>query len=186
MDAKRELRMRLRARRDDFVRDMDPAARRLAFGKAPSPMARLFGPDRIVAGYRAIGSEADPHHLLMEAESCGATLALPHILSRVQPMRFLSWRTEDQLHAGPLGLMQPDASASSVNPDIVIVPLVGFDRSGNRLGQGGGHYDRALSLLPNAIRIGLAWSAQEIDELPADPWDEPLSAICTEREWIVP
>jgi 5-formyltetrahydrofolate cyclo-ligase len=63
-------------------------------------------------------------------------------------------------------------------------PLVGFDRSGNRLGQGGGFYDRAFAAFPSARRIGIAWSVQEVDMLPVDSWDEQLHSVITEHERI--
>ena len=74
---------------------------------------------------------------------------------------------------------------AELTPDIVLTPLVGFDRRGTRLGQGAGHYDRAFAAHPAAWRVGIAWSVQEVDALPADAWDVPLHAIATEREWIV-
>ena len=68
----------------------------------------------------------------------------------------------------------------------MLTPLVAFDRRGNRLGQGAGHYDRAFATLPSAWRVGVAWSVQECEELKADTWDIPLHAVVTEKEWIVP
>ena len=61
-----------------------------------------------------------------------------------------------------------------MTPDVIVAPLIAFDRAMNRLGQGGGYYDRAFARFPDALRIGLAWSAQELDDVPADPWDLPL------------
>ena len=114
----------------------------------------------------------------------GCKLALPHVTSVIAPMRFLSWQIDEALEDGPYGLKQPAAESPPVSPDIILVPLVAFDRNLNRLGQGAGHYDRALSLLEDAIAIGIAWSAQEQDLLVSDIWDVPLDAILTEKEWI--
>jgi 5-formyltetrahydrofolate cyclo-ligase len=183
---KSELRRMLRIKRDSFVRQLSEQDSALCFSCPPSILARMFDKQPVVAGYIAIGSEVDPHKLLQSAHDAGCAIALPHVLSKSQPMQFLRYEWGTALHNGPLGLMQPDASAPPITPDVVLLPMVGFDRDGNRLGQGAGHYDRALSLLPNATRIGLGWSCQEIAELPADPWDEPLHAICTEKEWITP
>jgi 5-formyltetrahydrofolate cyclo-ligase len=66
----------------------------------------------------------------------------------------------------------------------VLVPLVAFDSRLMRLGQGAGHYDRALSLLGNAIAIGIAWSVQYAPSLITDPWDIPMDAVLTEKSWI--
>ena len=88
--------------------------------------------------------------------------------------------------AGPFGLLQPPGDAEEVVPDLILTPLVAFDRTLARLGQGAGHYDRAFARFPNARRIGVAFSVQQVDRLPTDPWDMPLHAIITEREWIVP
>lgn len=156
----------------------------MAFSCLPSPLASLCTPDKVVAGYIATGSEADASKLLIAAEAKGCTLALPHVTSRVAPMRFLKWSSKDRLESGPFGLLQPVESAPVVVPDIILVPLVAFDRQLMRLGQGAGHYDRALSILENCFAVGIAWSAQQTDILPADPWDVPLDAVLTEKSWI--
>ena len=66
----------------------------------------------------------------------------------------------------------------------MLVPLVAFDVQLMRLGQGAGHYDRALSVLGDSTAVGIAWSVQQTDNLPLDPWDMPLDAVLTERSWI--
>jgi 5-formyltetrahydrofolate cyclo-ligase len=114
----------------------------------------------------------------------GKTLALPRVIDRLGSMDFLAWTPEDQLHPGLYGTHHPEPSGPAVAPDAIIAPLLGFDRAMNRLGQGGGYYDRAFARFPDALRIGLAWSVQEQDALPADPWDLPLDIILTEIELI--
>lgn len=119
----------------------------------------------------------------------GLQICLPHVTSKISPMQFLEWGLDDNadeesLIDGPMGLKQPHIGNAICSPDVIFAPLLAFDRSLTRLGQGAGHYDRALSLLDNSIVIGLAWSAQEADELPSDPWDQKMDAILTEREWI--
>ena len=76
------------------------------------------------------------------------------------------------------------ADSDEIAPDAIMSPLIGFDREGNRLGQGGGFYDRAFARYASARRIGLAWSVQESDTLPVDSWDQRLHAVVTERERI--
>ncbi|MEY4271058.1 MAG: hypothetical protein RLZZ58_2274 [Pseudomonadota bacterium] len=186
MFSKPEIRSAMRTTRDAHVAALPDSVRRLAFSRAASPLARLYVPGRTVAAYVAMGSEPDPAALLAEAAAAGCRTALPHVTGTAAPMRFLHWSPGDPLEAGPFGLRQPRANADVAMPDLVLVPLVAFDDALNRLGQGAGHYDRALSLLPDAIAIGIAWSVQQVDALPADPWDAPLDAVLTERSWILP
>jgi 5-formyltetrahydrofolate cyclo-ligase len=99
-------------------------------------------------------------------------------------MRFLAWSPDRPLIPGAYGLHQPEGASDEIAPTLIITPLVGFDRHGGRIGQGAGYYDRAFARLPGAVRIGLAWSVQEMPQLPLDPWDVPLHAVATEQEWI--
>ncbi|MEE9433120.1 MAG: 5-formyltetrahydrofolate cyclo-ligase [Sphingorhabdus sp.] len=179
------MRAEIRERRDDFVTELPDGDKNLAFSVAPSPLAALFKPGKTVAGYIPVGSEADPARLLQAAENADCVTALPHVTSIAAPMRFLKWNTADSLKDGPFGLLQPAETNPEIKPDIILVPLIAFDRALNRLGQGAGHYDRALALLDGAIAIGIAWSVQEEDSLAVDAWDIPLDAILTEKEWIV-
>lgn len=163
------------------------AARRSAGGTIPvSPgFAALLAPGLVVASYVPVGGEADPLALEEAARAAGCRIALPHVVDRATPLVFLA--AEDApLTDGPFGLRQPAGHHPPLAPDIVLTPLVGFDRAGNRLGQGAGHYDRAFAAFPAARRIGIAFAVQETDRLTPDPWDVPLHAIATEREWIVP
>ena len=178
MTDKRPLRTAIRAARDAFA-----AAPHLPIGVDPAFEA-LLAPGLVVASYIPIGSEADPAPLERAATALGCRLALPHVVDRATPLRFLRWDPEVVLGSGPFGLSQPAADAEPLVPDIVLTPLVAFDRARNRLGQGAGHYDRAFAAWPDARRIGVAWSVQEVAAIPADSWDVPLHAIATEREWI--
>lgn len=183
-DDKATLRRWFRAERTRFVQSLRDNERSLAFSRLPSPLAHLCVPGTIIAGYVAVGSEADPSRLLQEAERRGCTIALPHVTGRTAPMRFLRHSIGQPLAEGPFGLMQPPDTADVLIPDIAIVPLIAFDDRMFRLGQGAGHYDRALSLLGDCLTVGLAWSIQGTDSLPADPWDIPMDAILTEKSWI--
>ena len=181
---KANLRKYFRAQRDAFVAGLSPSEQQLVFSRLPSPLEQLCQPGSVVAGYIAIGSEADPARLLAEAAKRGCTIALPHVTSKVSPMRFLAWTEGEPLEQGPFGLSQPRADAPEVKPDLVFVPLLAFDSRLMRLGQGAGHYDRALSMLEYSAAIGIAWSTQQTDILPSDPWDVPLDAVLTEKSWI--
>jgi 5-formyltetrahydrofolate cyclo-ligase len=153
-------------------------------GDLVSRLARCFEPGLCVAGYVALGSEVDPTPLLKKAAEKGCILALPFLTNRAAPMEFRSWREGEPLESAEYGFLQPLATAAPAAPDVIIVPLTGFDRAMNRLGQGAGHYDRIFPQFPAARRIGLGWSVQEVAALPADPWDVPLDMILTERELI--
>jgi 5-formyltetrahydrofolate cyclo-ligase len=181
---KQAQRSEYRQMRNQFVDALSPQDRALAFSKIPSPLAAYLLPGKIVAGYIAIGSEVDPAALLTQAHALGCDIALPHVTSKIAPMRFLRWTPGDALIPGPFGLQQPAEDAPECVPDIVLTPLVAFDDRLMRLGQGAGHYDRALSLLDQAIAIGLAWSVQHAPALVTDIWDMPLHAILTEKSWI--
>lgn len=184
-DDKAALRTALRARRDAMLAELDHAARLFAFHAPPTPLKALIEQASVVAGYRAMGGEADPAALLAYAADRGKTIALPYVERRSVPMRFLAWRPGDPLKPGVLGLEQPDLDAAEeVAPDLILAPLLGFDRRLHRLGQGAAHYDRAFARYPDAVRVGIAWSVQEVDLVPDDPWDVPLDAVLTEREWI--
>lgn len=136
-----------------------------------------------VASYVPVGSEADPYLLARAAVEADCAIALPHVTSREEELRFLAWDTEAALATGPFGLSQPERTAAEVAPDIILAPLVGFDAARNRLGQGAGHYDRAFARFPDALRIGIAFDVQQTDSLTLDPWDVPLHAIVTESGW---
>lgn len=178
MDDKRSLRATARAARDAFA----PTGTILV----DSHFLAMLGSDVIVASYVPIGSEADPSPLARAAVAAGCAIVLPHVVDRATPLRFLAWDTEAALVAGAFGLLQPAADGEERAPDLILTPLVAFDTALNRIGQGAGYYDRAFARLPNAHRIGVAWSVQQVAHIPADPWDVPLHAIATEQEWITP
>jgi 5-formyltetrahydrofolate cyclo-ligase len=173
------LRARLRADRDAFARN------RTSFA-SPPPFLDRMREGTMIASYAPLGGEVDPALFEQAALARRCDLALPHVVDRATPLRFLLHAPDAKLVSGPFGLRQPAADAPEITPDIILTPLVGFDRRGNRLGQGAGHYDRAFAQFPHAWRVGLAWSVQEVDALPCDPWDVPLHAIATEKEWITP
>jgi 5-formyltetrahydrofolate cyclo-ligase len=185
IELKQRLRAELRSRRDAMLDGLDSAGRQFSFRTAPTPLRALIERATCVAGYVAIGSEADPAALLADAVARGKFVALPFIERRSVPMRFLAWRPGEPLVRGQMGLLQPDfATAPEVAPDLFLAPLLGFDRRLHRLGQGAGYYDRAFARYPDAVRVGVAWSVQELDLAPDDPWDVPLHAVLTEKEWI--
>lgn len=181
---KQAQRLEYRNMRDQFVDALSPQDRALAFSKIPSPLAKFLQPGKIVAGYVALGSEVNPSAILAQAYELGCEIALPQVTRRSAPMRFLRWTPGDQLVTGPFGLQQPNENALEYTPDVVLTPLTAYDDRLMRLGQGAGYYDRALSLLDHAIKVGLAWSIQHAPVLATDIWDVPMDAILTEKSWI--
>ena len=173
---KRTLRAQARAARDAF----HPRGAIVA----ASAFLELLTNGLTVASYVPIGSEADPSPLARAAVEAGCVIVLPHVVDRATPLRFLAWDTEAALAAGPFGLHQPADTAEDRAPDLILTPLVAFDAALNRIGQGAAHYDRAFAQFPNALRIGVAWSIQQVAEIAIDPWDVPLHAVATEHDWI--
>lgn len=177
-DGKQALRTRLRAARDAFVARGRPRI------EVPDAFRARLEHGLTVTSYVPIGSEADPSPLARAAVEAGCVLALPHVTVRSEPMRFLAWETEAALEAGPFGLIQPSTLAAELLPDIILTPMLGFDAKLDRLGQGAGYYDGAFARFPDAWRVGVAWSVQQVEDLPVDPWDMPLHAVVTEQGWI--
>ena len=142
-------------------------------------------PGTVVAGYSPIRSEIDPAPLMQELAARGMRLALPVIVARDAPLGFRLWTANDKLLRGPLGILEPSPDAAEIVPDIVLVPLAAFDRSGHRIGYGAGHYDRTLARLrvsKKIIAIGLAFAVQEIETIPALPHDVALDYVLTETQ----
>jgi 5-formyltetrahydrofolate cyclo-ligase len=139
---------------------------------------------QVVAGYHPLRDEISPCAIL-ERLGPGQRAALPWFLDRDARMLF---REAPAAESSPWGVLQPPAEAEALAPDVVLVPLVAADRRGTRIGHGKGHYDRALAHLHEGgavFTIGLGWEPQILDDpIPADPWDVPLDAIATPREWI--
>ncbi|CUH64118.1 putative 5-formyltetrahydrofolate cyclo-ligase [Thalassovita gelatinovora] len=135
-----------------------------------------------VSGYMPIRSEISPLAAMAEAAAYGP-VAVPVIQAAGQPLKFSRWEPDCALKDGPFGAQVPMVE-DFITPEIVIVPLVAFDRQGNRLGYGGGFYDRTLEVLRASgpvLAIGFAYAAQETEALPLEPTDQPLDMIVTER-----
>jgi 5-formyltetrahydrofolate cyclo-ligase len=133
----------------------------------------------VVAGFWPMGFEIDIRSLLQGLDARGYALALPVTPKRGLPLSFRRWRWGDPLAAGPFGTKQP-ATGEVLRPDLLLVPLLAFDRAGRRLGYGGGYYDRTLEALPGVDALGVAYAAQEMAEVPAGPGDQLLKRIATE------
>lgn len=175
---KDEIRHRMREiRAEAAARDPD-SAERLA-ERFPMKLLERYGP--VVAGYIAIGSEIDPAPLLSRLEKSGAQLCLPRVEDDGR-MTYRLWSPGEPLENRPFGLKEPHEDAPLAEPTLILTPLLAFDRHGARLGYGKGHYDRAISALREKGRVfacALAYPAQLVDALPAEPHDEPLDWAVT-------
>jgi 5-formyltetrahydrofolate cyclo-ligase len=183
--AKAKLREKLRFRRRHFTANLDGMAALSAFRTLPAPLHELLiQGSPIVSAYAPSGGEPDILPLMREHVTDGH-LAMPFHAQPDEWMEFRLWNSSDALEQGPWRTKQPPANSPPADPAVMLCPLLGFDRSGGRLGQGGGHYDRYFSRHPNALRIGIAWSIQELDAIPCETTDLPLDAILTEQEYII-
>ena len=171
------------------LRDALPADARKA--AAESIAARKFPlaitPATIISGFMPLKSEINPLPLLQKLAEGGARLALPVIAGRGKPLIMRAWEFGAPLDRGQWGIREPKADAPEVDPDILLVPLLAFDRAGYRIGYGAGYYDMTIHRLRGlkpVTAIGIAFAAQEVPKIPTTPRDERLDLVLTEREVI--
>lgn len=181
---KAELRRDALEARRAYARSLAPELRaELEASLAEIVLPRLITA-KIVAFYHPLRDEISPYPLLARL-GAGQRAALPWFADRDSRM---IWREAPAVEPSPWGVLQPAAEAEALAPDTVLVPLVAADRRGTRIGHGKGHYDRALAHLRESGRVftlGLGWEPQILAEpIDPDPWDVPLDAIATPREWI--
>lgn len=166
--------------RSAFVEALAPAVRAgLEAALAARIMLHLPSP-AVLATYAAVGHEIDPASTGRQAEAAGWRLVYPRVV-KGQPLGFHLAQREAFV-PGALGIAEPPAGAPLLRPDALLVPLLEADLCGNRLGQGGGYYDRTLAMLRRTgpvMAIGVCWDVQLVDALHAEPWDEPLDAVAT-------
>ena len=181
---KAELRTATLARRDAMAGDeRQRGADILAARAFPIPVPK----GAIVSGFMPMRTEINPLPLMRRLASDGAQLALPVIQARGKPLLMRVWSFGAPLEARQWGIKEPLDDAPVVDPDILLVPLACFDRSGHRIGYGAGYFDktiRALRAKKTVTAVGLAFAAQEIDRVPATDFDERLDLVLTEREII--
>jgi len=141
---------------------------------------------RTISGYMPIRTEIDPLSVMAKMAGSGF-VTVPVIEGRGLPLKFRQWTPQAEMVSGPFGAKVP-ANGEWLEPEVLIVPLVAFDRSGGRLGYGGGFYDRTLEMLRNrrkTVAVGFAYGGQQSDGLPLEPTDQPLDAIVTCSETIL-
>lgn len=145
--------------------------------------------EAMVAGYLPMGDEIDVLPVLAALRGSGHGIAMPVVVARGEPLQFRRWHPDDPLEGGPLGTRHPVAAAPVVAPDVLIVPLLGYDRRGYRLGYGGGYYDRTVAAFRSAgeiIAVGVGFAAQEVAHIPRGPHDEAMDWIVTPEQAIRP
>jgi len=184
-ERKARMRAKLRFRRNHHVGAVSDLVHAISFRVPPTPLRDLIKAATSVGGYAARGGEAPVDALLQMAADGGAATALPYFVQRDDQMAFVRWMAGDALNPGPWRVDQPAGGGTYIVPDLLLCPLLGFDRGGGRIGQGGGHYDRYFAAHPLTLRIGIGWSVQEVDAMPLEAHDLPLDAVLTEQEWIV-
>jgi 5-formyltetrahydrofolate cyclo-ligase len=181
---KTELRAAAQARRDALPADMRKAA---ADAIAARAFPLVITTDVIVSGFMPLKSEINPLTLLEKLHELGAQLALPVIAGRGKPLVMRAWAWGESLDRGQWGIREPKPEAAELEPDILLVPLLAFDRTGHRIGYGAGYYDMTIARL-RAIKlvtaIGIAFAAQEVARVPATERDARLDLVLTERETI--
>jgi 5-formyltetrahydrofolate cyclo-ligase len=151
-------------------------------------MAELAGARR-VAAYVATGSEIDPMPTLRALLARQVEIYLPHIDHALPGMHFAHWNGDPlRLKPNRFGILEPMVESRELlgadRMDVILLPLVAFDRRGHRLGSGAGYYDRALASRSNRpappLLVGVAHACQEVEAIPAEPWDIPMDAMATE------
>ena len=138
-----------------------------------------------VALYWPVRTEIDVRPLMRILESRNVPMALPAISET--ELAFRLWRPGDATRQGAFGIPEPLAAAERIRPEAIVVPALAFDRTGNRLGYGGGFYDRSLRILRAeraVFAVGAAYDEQEVAEVPAGADDEKLDAVATDRRYI--
>ena len=165
------------------------AARKAAFQAGQGQAAELLADfltdqkGRVLAGYMPMRTEIDP---LPAMAAHQGPVCVPVIPGPDMPLRFREWTPGCAMEAGAFGALIP-AEGAWLEPEVLIVPLLSFDRRGFRLGYGGGFYDRTLERLRargTTLALGFAFAAQEVAEVPIEPTDQPLDAILTETGLI--
>jgi 5-formyltetrahydrofolate cyclo-ligase len=189
IDRKKALRSELRRKRKEHAAALPREVSALVFNRPPSAVLDLVPEGAIIGLYRSDEGEAPSAGYIRFFFERGHRIALPRVTTLDKPMEFRlhtdPW-DESDLESGVWGLRQPGVDAPIVMPEVLFMPLVGFTAKGDRLGQGGGYYDRYLAAHPQGVAIGMAWDIQEVPELPTELHDIRLSAIVTPTRVLGP
>jgi 5-formyltetrahydrofolate cyclo-ligase len=183
VEAKRALRALATERRRQLAIEVGPEAAGIA---AADQFLAVCNPEpgTVISGYWPLEGEFDPRPLMTRLVERGHPLGLPVVIGRDQPLQFRDWRPGIALVPGPFRVPTPPPDAAPVEPRILLVPMLAFDREGYRLGYGGGFYDRTLEQLRGrggALAVGTAFDGQEVNHVPHATFDQPIDWIVTER-----
>ena len=181
-EKKQKLRLKYQKIRDNIYREIgDKASNNLSKSHSVLIDSFIF---QNVAGYWPIRSEINCIPLMEKLYKRGFNLSLPTTPKLGNPLLFRSWNLSNSLTKGKYNIMEPQQSSKLVKPDLLLIPLLAYDLSGNRLGYGGGYYDRTLEFLRSTnnrtIAIGLGFKGQQCRKLPRDFYDAQLDAIFNE------
>jgi 5-formyltetrahydrofolate cyclo-ligase len=191
----KEARRRLRRLRASIDRTERAAAERAIVGLLDG--LPVFRRAARVALYLPMRGEVDLRPAMLAAWRRGTAIYLPRIVNRrLTQMTFVPWTPAGPRRRNVYGIEEPALDARRLDPrqlDLVVLPVVGFDRRGNRLGMGAGYYDRALRRRLDRTRswrrprlVGVAFACQELTSIPVSPWDVPLDLVVTEHGLLVP
>ncbi|MFL5282011.1 MAG: 5-formyltetrahydrofolate cyclo-ligase [Rhodopila sp.] len=133
----------------------------------------------VVSAFWPLGDEIDLRPLMHGLDERGHKVVLPVTPKSGNPLSFRRWRPGDVMETERFGTLRP--VGEEMVPDFLLIPLLAFDAVGGRLGYGAGYYDRTLAGLPGRFRLGCAYAAQQVDEVPVGPYDMRLDAVATER-----
>ena len=187
-NVKSELRAWAKKRREDLGKEQrELISGRICQNILESVTFPLTPAPAVVSGYWPMDYEIDIVPLLRELYHQGHPLCLPVVKGKNLPLSFRSWSPGDPLVSAGFGVQIPKEDAAELFPKILITPLLSFDREGNRLGYGGGFYDRTLEFLRShgeVYAVGVAYSALEVNHVPVKGMDQPIDAIATEKEFI--
>ncbi|MBI4921832.1 MAG: 5-formyltetrahydrofolate cyclo-ligase [Devosia nanyangense] len=179
-EAKAALRLKARSTRAAIANSSRVAAAKAVAGHFFDAVP--LAPRDIVAGYWRIKDEMDCQPILIRLMDSFQPVCLPVVLGDEEPLELRLWEQGAALYEAGFGTLAPSELSPQVEPDVIIMPLLGFDKRGTRLGYGGGYYDRTLVRLGKKPRlVGIAFAAQELDAIPREPHDVPLDVIVTEQ-----
>ena len=185
---RRELRQELRARR----RALAAAARHTAAGKLAGLLAELacYRSAVHIAAYASVEGEMDPEPFMQKAHGEGKRLYVPRLSAEhTKILQFIGWKPGMPMRPNRIGIPEPANDGNTMiapeKLDLVLVPLVAFDRQGRRLGTGGGYYDRTFAFLKGGatrpLLLGLGYEFQRLDHIDPEPWDVPLNGAVSDR-----
>jgi 5-formyltetrahydrofolate cyclo-ligase len=185
-NTKSDWRRQMRATRKIFVASQPPVLLEKLWIKLATVAMPHVAPFKTICSYHAVGNEINPA-LIERALQKNATIALPRVTAPAEPLTLHAVTASTEFETGYGNIPCPPQSAPVVRPDILLVPLVGVDRQGVRLGQGQGHYDATIAALRAHGRVfvlGLAYDCQLVNELPAEPHDQRLDALATPTRFL--